>query len=235
MAARLSDARAFIGNRVATVQLPPSLCRLRARDPEAIRRIDAFTPGTRRLRSLPAAFAGQGTPRRYRMERAPARWMVTVILLMLVNLQACARSVPEIRHVAVNARFTLLIASDASAFKDAVRGRIFDYYKSNSNVEVVNIARLKTFQAEDFDAVLIIDTCMGWSQFNPSMKTFLDGVSDPAHVVLFMTVDDTDWEFSYRGVDAITSASRLEDEDRVATNLIRKIDTILQRRSASGA
>lgn len=159
--------------------------------------------------------------------------MVISVLLMLAGLQACARSVPEVRHVAVNARFTLLIASDASEFKDAVRGRVLDHYKIYSNVEVVNIGSLKTRQTDDFDAVLIIDTCLGWSRFNPSMKAFLDGAQDPERVVVFMTVDDTEWDFTYQGVDAITAASHMEDEARVAADLIQKLDNILQARVSS--
>ena len=161
------------------------------------------------------------------------RWAATILLLTLVILQACARSVPEVRHVAVNARFSLLIASDASEFKDAVRGRVFDHYKPNNNVEVVNIGSLKTHHAEDFDAVLIIDTCLGWSRFNPSMKAFLDDAQDPDRIVLFMTVDDTEWDFTYQGVDAITAASHVEDEARIAAELIREIDRILEARASA--
>jgi hypothetical protein len=162
------------------------------------------------------------------MSGRAGRWMTMLLLAMLVSLQACARSVPEVRHVAVNAHFSLLIASDASVFKDAVRGRVFDHYTPSGNVEVVNIASLKTRKVEDFDAVLIIDTCLGWSRFNPSMKAFLDGVQDPDRVVLFMTVDDTEWEFTYQGVDALTAASNIEDDARVAAVLIQKLDHILQ-------
>jgi hypothetical protein len=165
------------------------------------------------------------------MSGCAGRWMTIMLLFMLVSLQACARSVPEVRHVAVNANFNLLIASDASVFKDAVRGRVFDHYKPSGNVEVVNIGSLKTRKAEDFDAVLIIDTCLGWSHFNPSMKAFLDGAQDPDRVVLFMTVDDTEWDFTYQGVDAITAASNIEDETRVAAALIQKLDHILQART----
>ena len=158
--------------------------------------------------------------------------MVTIAVLTLASLYACARSVPEVRHVVVNAEFTLLIASDASAFKDAIRARVFDHYKPYTNVEVVNIGRLKTLQADDYDAVLIMDTCLGWSRFNPSMKAFLDEARDADHVVLVMTVDDTDWDFTYQGVDAITAASLMADESRLASDLIRQLDTILQARAS---
>jgi hypothetical protein len=44
-------------------------------------------------------------------------------------------------------------------------------------------------------------------------------------------VDDTEWDFTYQGVDAITAASTIEDEARVAAVLIQKIDQILQARA----
>ena len=154
--------------------------------------------------------------------------LMIIVLMIVAVIQACARSVPEVRHVVVNARFSILIASDASDFKDAVRHRVFEHFKTFSNVEVVNINRLKTIKADDFDAVLIIDTCLGWSRFNPTMKSFIDAAQDPSHVILFMTVDDTEWEYTYRGVDAMTSASVIEDEERVAADLIQKVDDILE-------
>jgi hypothetical protein len=46
-----------------------------------------------------------------------------------------------------------------------------------------------------------------------------------------MTVDDTEWDFTYQGVDAITAASTIEDEARVAAILIQKLDHILQART----
>lgn len=152
------------------------------------------------------------------------------MLVLAATLLSCVRSVPEVRHVVVNARYSLLIASDASEFKDAVRSRVFDHFRDHSNVEVVNISRLNKIQAGDFDAVLIMDTCLGWSHFNPSMKAFLDGVEDPGRIILFLTVDDTEWAFTYQGVDAITAASRMEDEERVAAELIKEIDRILHPR-----
>jgi hypothetical protein len=166
--------------------------------------------------------------RKQSMDRFARLWRIGIFaVLMSASLLSCARSVPEVRHVVVNARYALLIASDASEFKDAVRQSVFDHFRHTSNVEVVNIGRLKTIQAEDFDAVLIMDTCLAWSRFNPSMKAFLDEAEDPSRVILFLTVDDTDWTFSYQGVDAITAASRMEDEDRVAADLIRRIERLL--------
>jgi hypothetical protein len=63
-----------------------------------------------------------------------------------------------------------------------------------------------------------------------SMRGFLDDVGDPGRIILFLTVDDTDWSFTHQGVDAIT-ASRTEYEDRVAAALIQEIDRVLRSRT----
>ena len=165
------------------------------------------------------------------MGRLPGRWTLVFGLALLMTVLSCARSVPEVRHVVVDARHSLLIASDTSEFKDAVRMRVFDHFKPYSNVEVTRIGHLKEHHADDFDAVLIIDTCLAWSRFNPSLKAFMDAAQDPGRIILFLTVDDTDWDFTYQGVDAITAASRMEDEARVATMLIRDLDKILKTQS----
>jgi hypothetical protein len=155
--------------------------------------------------------------------------MAVALILVWALFQGCIRGAPETRHTAVDARYSLLIASDASAFKDTLRGRVVAHFAPFSHIAVVSIHRLKAHRARHFDAVLIIDTCLGWSRFNPSMKSFLDAVADPGRVVLFMTVDDVDWTYAYQGVDAITAASRVEDADQVAGRLILALEAILQR------
>ena len=53
-----------------------------------------------------------------RMGRLPGRWTMVFGLGLLMTVLSCARSVPEVRHVVVDARHSLLIASDTSEFKD---------------------------------------------------------------------------------------------------------------------
>ena len=80
--------------------------------------------------------------------------------------------------------------------------------------------------ADDYDAVLIMDTCLAWSHFNNSVKDFLDK-SENQNVVFFMTADDPDWTFTYNGVDAITSASEKANQVPMIDRLSAAIDGIL--------
>ena len=72
-----------------------------------------------------------------------------------------------------------------------------------------------------------MDTCIGCEDFNWSMKNFLDRLEDNNNVVLLMTTGYAHHEYSYGGVDAITAASRIANEEEIVTRLSEEIDRIL--------
>ena len=121
----------------------------------------------------------------------------------------------------------MIIASDSSEFKDHIRDRIIERYQDVGNIEVVNIKKLKEIKPADYDVVLIMDTTLACSGFNPSFKAFLEDNQHKDNVVLFMTAGDPDWTYSYQGVDAITSASEMENEDLKFQEITRRINKLL--------
>jgi hypothetical protein len=153
---------------------------------------------------------------------------IVIGLSLAIGLASgCTRNLQEERYTTAAARVEILIAGDASEFKDALRQRLIDHYRPFSNIDVVNIDKLRTVAIDDYHVVVIIDTCLAWSRFNPSTKTFLDRTAERRKVVLLMTVDDTDWSFEYQGVDAMTAASVMANEDQVFERLRNAVDRIL--------
>ena len=148
---------------------------------------------------------------------------------LLLGTVSCTRNLKETRLEQPGASHSLLIAGDASEFKDNIRMAIIDRYRETCNIEIINIAGLPETSGNDYDAILIMDTCLAWSNFNRSVKAFLDK-SQNRNVVFFMTADDSDWTFTYNGVDAITSASEKENQDVMIRRLIAAIDDILGKR-----
>ena len=153
-----------------------------------------------------------------------------IALILVLSLISCTRQVKEMSFASKDARFNLLIAGNSSEFKDAVRNRIISRYAKYSNILVVNIHKLKATDSGRYDVVLIMDDCLAWSDLNSHMKGYLDEPSNRANVVLLMTAGDPDWEFCYKGVDAVTSASAPCNETLVFDSLIREIDKILAGR-----
>jgi hypothetical protein len=154
--------------------------------------------------------------------------MVTLTGLLLAGMVSCTRNLKETRLGQPGAATSLLIAGDASEFKDDIRMAIIDRYRATCTIDIINIDKLPQIDANHYHAVLIMDTCLAWSNFNRSVKAFLDK-SQNDNVVFFMTADNPDWRFTYNGVDAITSASEKENRDVMIHRLIAAIDEILER------
>ena len=159
------------------------------------------------------------------------RLMLSVIALMIaLSFISCTRQVKETSFFVKEAKFNLLIAGNSSEFKDAVRNKIISRYERYSNILVININKLIEVDSESYDVVLIMDDCMAWSDLNSHMKAYLDEPSNRKNVILLMTAWDPDWQFRYKGVDAVTSASAPRNETLVFDSLTRKIDEILAGR-----
>ena len=160
--------------------------------------------------------------------RIRAEQCISVLAIVaLAFLASCTRNVKETKLTTENAKFNLLVAGDSSDFKDRVRNRIIARYRKNGNIDVVNINNLKDIRPEDYDVILIMDTCIGCEDFNWSMKSFLDRLEDNNNVVLFMTAANPNYEYSYGSVDAITSASRIANEEETFTEISEEIDKII--------
>lgn len=157
------------------------------------------------------------------MKKIGLWWMLGCLLV----LAACVHKLDEIRIAPRTHLFTMLIAGDASAFKDAVREKIIQKYSAACEIHVVNIDALPGMDATTYDVVVIMDTCLAWSKFNPSLKSFLDKEINREKTVLSMTVGNPDWQFRYQGVDAITSASVLADQELFFSRIDRQIQQIL--------
>ena len=149
------------------------------------------------------------------------------ILAALLMMLGCAQPLKETRLTAEDPQFTLLIAGDASEFKDSLRPKVVGHYQDQSNIDVINIKKLKQVNPSDYDVILIMDTCLAWTGFNPSLKAFLSDLQDTHHVVVFMTAGDPDWEYSFKDIDAITSASRTENVQAAFVEIIHRIDHIV--------
>ena len=160
--------------------------------------------------------------------RIRAEQCISILAIVaLAFLASCTRNVKETQLTTENAKFNLLIAGDSSDFKDGIRDRIIARYRNNGNIDVVNIDKLENIRPEDYDVILIMDTCIGCEDFNWSMKSFLDRLEDYDNVVLLMTTGYSHYEYSYGGVDAITAASRIADEEEIFTRLSEEIDRII--------
>lgn len=155
---------------------------------------------------------------------------LTICSFLLLFPYACTREVQETRLFPKAPSFTMIIASDSSEFKDSIREMVIARYRQEGGIEVVNVKKLKDINPLDYDVVVIIDTTLAWSGFNPSLKSFLENNEYKDNVVVCMTAADPDWAYSYQGVDAITAASVVENEQDIFEEISLQIDQILDKK-----
>ncbi len=151
----------------------------------------------------------------------------SILLILGLSLISCSSKVKKEYIVIQDSAYKIVIASDQSDYKDAIRGMLVEKYKSNS-IDIVNIEDLEGIDEKHYDVVVILDTCMAWSGFNPSLKNFIDRNKEK-NTVLFITAGDPDWKYNYKGVDAITSASEIELKDGIFNKIAEQIDKIIEK------
>ncbi|RJP83907.1 MAG: hypothetical protein C4518_20560 [Desulfobacteraceae bacterium] len=150
-----------------------------------------------------------------------------IIVLGLMLILSCVTKIPEQQFVTENPKYTLLITGVTSEFKADIISRIVDRYKDRGNVSLVNMDKLDRLQCDDYDAILVIDSVQAWSMWNFSLKSFLEKTENCKNVVLLYTAGDPGWKYQYHELDAITSASQVEDQDRVFNELTYAIDVLI--------
>lgn len=150
-----------------------------------------------------------------------------IILTALFFIVSCTRNIKEYKIEAENAKYNFIFASDSSEFKDNIREKLVSRYKNQANINLVNIEKIKDINAHDYDLVLIMDTCFGGTRLNTSLNSYLDGLKNTDNTVLFITAGDNDWKYSYKDIDAVTSASEIRKEEQVYREIADKIDSII--------
>ena len=154
-------------------------------------------------------------------------YYLCLFILVIFLLSSCSRKLVETSVESGKIANKILIAADASEFKDIILKRIIETFQSEYNIDIVNIDKLNKKNIDNYSVVLIMDTCMAWTGFNPSLKAFIEKKDNRDKTVLFITAGDPDWKYSYLEIDAVTSASEIENEEIVYNELVERLKTIL--------
>lgn len=155
---------------------------------------------------------------------------ISLFVLVIFLFSSCTKKIIETSIGSDKTMDKILIAADASEFKSEILKRILETFQAKYNIDIVNIDKLNKMSIDEYSAVLIMDTCMAWTGFNPSLKSFIEKQENRDKAVLFITAGDPDWKYSYLELDAVTSASEIENEEIVYSELVTRVKTILSNK-----
>jgi hypothetical protein len=150
---------------------------------------------------------------------------------LLVTLGACKSPVPHLvwrkedapaREVnPAGAAGHVLIAARASEYKEEVVALVCEELKQDdAHVLVTGVGALADHSADNYEAVLIINTAMAWT-LDPEVQSFIDRFPDHDTIVVFTTSGDGGWlpEETDAAYDAVSGASDMATTDEKAAEL----------------
>ena len=123
----------------------------------------------------------------------------------------------------------VLIATQGSAFKDAVVKRVADRLeKRPAYVKVIDVAALGDVREADWNAIDVLHT---WEMSKPpaAVKTFVDRAQARDKLVVLATSGNGGYHLE--GVDTITSASLTSAAPAQAEEIVSRVEKILAAQS----
>jgi hypothetical protein len=153
--------------------------------------------------------------------------MLAVVALAAYRGRYAMRTAQAFEVPAGTSAPRVLIATQGSAFKDALVQKLVEHLRSaGAGVSVVDVARLSGASPSEWAAVVVIHT---WEMNRPPapVEAFLRRAGGSPNIVVLTTSGSGDARIA--GVDVISAASRMDDvADRAAT-LAARIDAVLAR------
>ena len=151
--------------------------------------------------------------------------IIFLIVSVFLLIYACGKSVQELKIDNTDARCQLLIAViKTSDFKDSIIDGIVEKYKDTCDIEVMNVSNVEDLTQKEFDVVLLVDECRAKMRFNKKLKEIIDELDKKK--VVFVTAGDPEWEYTYKDIDAITSASEEDKTHEVIQEITERIDEV---------
>jgi hypothetical protein len=118
----------------------------------------------------------------------------------------------------------VLIASRSSQFKEAVIKKIEEIYGNDSvYIKVTGIRQLHTEDAGKYNAVILLNTCMA-GRMDRIVSSFLKKNPAKTKIVVLTTSGDGVWlPGNCSSFDAVASASKVDNVQAIAENIVKKI------------
>lgn len=123
----------------------------------------------------------------------------------------------------------ILIASRKSEFKSRVVSRVRDaFHNKNAYIKVIGIEKLENEDANQYSAVVLLNTAMGWKA-DRKVESFLVRFGKLNKIIVLTTSGGGDVfaDTKNRQIDAISSASTKDEVEDVSNNIISKINALI--------
>ena len=125
----------------------------------------------------------------------------------------------------------VLVATQKSKFKQAVVTEIYDELAQNAiYIKLIDVKGLKNQSTAEFSAIVILNRCMA-GRPDPRVESFIDGEPQKNKIIVLTTGIGDSWTPEVRDVDAMTSASVMDQSDQIARSIVERILAMVNSKS----
>ena len=118
---------------------------------------------------------------------------------------------------------TVLIATQKKNFKDTVMQELSEYYKDKPvYIKVIDVSSLNEIEKQEWDKIILFTTVQ-MGKVPDSVTGFLDKQNDLSDILLQVTAASGIWNGNQFDVDAVATASKLENVEKTANKIIEFI------------
>ena len=126
----------------------------------------------------------------------------------------------------------VLVASRASDYKRALIEKIKAAFSEDQvYVKCIGMKTLKKENTSAYNAIILLNTCMAWD-WDRNIHAYLKGKTEASNVIIITTSADGKWKprKNRAGVDAVATASTIDDVEKRAAEIVGKVRLILEKK-----
>lgn len=122
----------------------------------------------------------------------------------------------------------VLVATQGSSFKNAlVAGITEDLGKKQVYIKVIDVSALPEINEAEWHALVLVNTCQG-GKMQADAKDYLARAKELEKIILLITSGSGSWKPEDSPVDSISSASRKKQVQPLVTEILKRLDGILE-------
>ena len=122
----------------------------------------------------------------------------------------------------------VLVATQGSSFKNAlVSGITEDLGKKQVYIKVIDVSALPEINEAEWHALVVVNTCQS-GKMQADAKDYLARAKELKKIILLTTSGSGSWKPEEVPVDSISSASRKKQVQPLVTEILKRLDGILE-------
>jgi hypothetical protein len=150
-------------------------------------------------------------------------------VVLIAFLAVSCATVKEQSFKSEGAKYNFAFICDFTVFKEKIYQQLIEKYRNQASIDLLELNKFKDIDPRKYNVILIMDYCSSGSPSTNAAASFAKNPEDKKKVVLFVSLGNGTLQSNSSGIDAVSSASKLGNVDKVVEEISKKIDQIIAK------